>query len=217
MTSTTQNLFSFVSTLAGVQRFSLLKQVHKENCLEHTGMVAIFAFVIAKRILDRETHYGEMATSTLSLAEVLSKAIVHDWDETVTGDVVRPTKYFSKVLREEMRLAEVAGVQKIEAALSVPYLSTLHSEAKDGPAGYIVAFADLLAAVQHIWEEVLVSHNHHMAPAAHNTRKVFAALNADRPAATHSYHRVLDEYYEEASEMLLAVCAVKSQYVETKL
>lgn len=210
MSNKTQNLFSFVSTLAGVQRFSLLKQVHKENCLEHTGMVAIFVLTLGTQINERDP--GENIAVNMRIA--LSKAIVHDWDETVTGDVVRPTKYFSAALREEMYKLERSGMDNIAYKLEVSVLKNYHVTAKEGVEGYLVAFCDLLAATHRVWEEVLVNGNGHMIPCARPMGTVFSKMNANRPAATAAFHAVLDEHYTQAAGMLEAVSKLPQPYVE---
>ena len=219
--SQTQNLFSFVSTLSGVQRFSLIKQVHAENVLEHTGMVAIFAMTIVSQINERtimrrnEDKELEGAMKELiPIAAVLTNAIIHDFDETVTGDVVRPTKYFSKELRDGFHALEMDGIAKIADKLQLAFLSDRHARAKDGIVGYIVAFADLMAAVHRVWEEVLVNHNHHMVPCAHGMRKFLMKIIANRPASHFQFHKVLDEYSRELGDILDRVCAIKSEFVE---
>src|SRR5262245_61049884 len=81
----TRDLFSLVSSLSGVTRFSMLKMCHHETVLEHTGMMVCFCYVLGERL-------NACKPGTLDMGTLLSKATVHDWDETITGDVARPTK-----------------------------------------------------------------------------------------------------------------------------
>ena len=80
MRSSINSMFSLVTTLSGIRRFSLIKLVHQENVLEHTGMVAIFAYLIGARINAR-------MEGMIDMERLLRKAIVHDFDECVTGVV----------------------------------------------------------------------------------------------------------------------------------
>lgn len=162
----TQQLFSLVSCMSGVQRFSMLKMVHKETVLEHTGMMACFAFALGTRLNTEEGYDFNMET-------LLAKAIVHDWDEVITGDVARPTKYFSKAIRTELAALEKSGVDHIGEQLEIAaILSVLHYTAKQGPEGSIVALCDIACAIHRCWEEALIYGNKHFTLPAQRLRKV---------------------------------------------
>lgn len=200
-------MYSFVSTLSGVQRFSLLKLVHRENVLEHTGMVVIFALCIVQ-----ELNSDLPPEKQIEIEEVLVKAIVHDWDEVITGDIVRPTKYFSETLRRELKKLEQHGINKIAEALSFFTLPELHSTAKDGVTGYVVALADLLAAVHRVWEEVCIYNNHHMIVPAKNMLAFLEKMNASMPTLPdQTQEETLRELLVEAEEILLEVCETPTQ------
>jgi 5'-deoxynucleotidase YfbR-like HD superfamily hydrolase len=210
----TKNLFSFVSTLSGVQRFSLLKQVHRENVLEHTGMVAIFALTIAHQINDRDTQ------RPIDIGRCVSKAVLHDWDEAVTGDIVRPTKYFSKELRDEFLELEMDGIEKIGEKLEINQLFENWSVAKDKNTmeGYIVCFADLMAAVHRLWDEVLVNGNARMIPSAKGMLEFLKKLMSDCPTNgtlnTLVFGEVISEHYFEIREILESVARMPCEYRE---
>jgi 5'-deoxynucleotidase YfbR-like HD superfamily hydrolase len=208
--SKTQNLFSFVSTLGGVRRFSLLKQVSPENVLEHTGMVAIFTLTLVAQMNEAIGPNGPKINNYLAL----SKAIVHDFDEVVTGDVVRPTKYHSPTLREAFKAVEAEGVQKIASTLDLPGLPYMHSSAKDGLEGYVVAFADQMAAAHHVWSEVMVCGNMHMAQPARAMRDIFRKLTREIPDIMPlAASNVLDGYTVEILAMLDEVILLPNPFV----
>ena len=157
-------VFSLLSGLGGVTRFSGHKLHHKETVLEHTGAVAIIALLLAMRI-------NTLAPGTLNTGLVLASAIAHDWDESITGDIPRPTKYYSKELRAQFGHVERAGIANLSEALGFPDLPTLHADAKGkSPEGFVVALADIIGAVHRIWEEVLVFNNHSLVHTAKNVR-----------------------------------------------
>src|SRR5262245_28190136 len=102
----TNELFNLVSGLSGVQRFSMLKMVHKDTVLEHTGMMACFAFALGTRL-------NLLPGYRFNMGLLLAKATVHDWDECFTGDIARPTKYFSTTLRNELMALEIQGIDHL--------------------------------------------------------------------------------------------------------
>jgi len=163
----TKELFSLVSGLSGVTRFSMLKMCHRETVLEHTGMIAVFAYVLGTR-LNQFAGKGIM----VHMGVLLSKAIVHDWDETITGDVARPTKYYSDTLRNELHRLETDGVQDIADLLEISNAAHHHADAKEGVEGYIVSLCDIACAIHRCWEEVLVYNNMHFVLPSQRLRMV---------------------------------------------
>lgn len=195
-----KNLFSFASSLSGVNRFSMVKLSHPENVLEHTGMVCIFAYVLTQHINARIAHRG----GHLSLGTVLTRATVHDWDEVITGDIPRPTKYYSKELRECFVELERIGLRKIAAMLDTPNAITDHEHSKSGVEGAVVAVADLLAAVHRVWEEVFVYNNMHLVRPAHHMRRALIRK-----------HKVLGELYAEEDRQVCGVlCGVLEEGID---
>lgn len=201
----TANVFSFLTGLNGVNRFSMLKLCHNENVLEHTGMVVILAYLIAGKCNDRMQE-------PLDYALVLEKALVHDFDETITGDVTRPVKYFSPELRKEFSKVEEAGIKNIERLLDCVGLAKAHADAKNEPEGYIVAYADLMAAIHRVWEEVLVYHNYHMIRPAANMQNVLIKLHATLPdRMPRETLPVFNQLYAELMQVLITVSSLANQ------
>ena len=97
----------------------------------------------------------------LDTGKALKKAIVHDIDEVITGDIPRPTKYYNErsiALFEEM--AE-AGIDQIIKELQIDNLDMKNDwgQSKSGREGAIVAFADLSSVVYKLWEEIVMLGN----------------------------------------------------------
>lgn len=160
-----RKIFSHVSSLSGVNRFSMYKLFHEENVLEHSGMCAKFCLILGLRC-------NALWPGAMNMGILLTKALIHDWDESLTGDVARPTKYYSNTLRKELANFERAGIAKLAEAFCWPELVTLHAEAKEGPEGLLVAIADYSCAVHRVAEETLVHHNY----ALLNTAKEMGAV-----------------------------------------
>jgi len=166
--------------------------------LEHTGMVVLFAFVLASKCNRAQPGFCDLSVS-------LAKALVHDWDETITGDVARPTKYHTKELRQQLNNLEIAGVKSLAVILDLPELSQLHLTAKVDNTGLIVAIADIAAAVHRVWEETLIYNNLHLVGPAVNMfpviRKLLDGVREPIPASVqwilkthlHELQRVLEK------------------------
>ena len=99
--------------------------------MEHTGFVCLFTYTMCEEInsVSPDAH-------KLNTGKALKKAIVHDIDEVITGDIPRPTKYYnddSIALFEKM--AE-AGIDQIIKELNVEGLEdcellAIHRDAQE--------------------------------------------------------------------------------------
>lgn len=154
------NLFSSLSGLSSVHRYSMTKMTAPESVLEHSGWVAIASMIIAKELND-------INRGSIILEDVLTRALIHDVDEIVTGDIPRPTKYRNEDTIEAFKQMSRWGVDKVVGSLGLSpavseSISRAHRVAKVGREGLVVAIADCMAVVYKLWEEVLVRRNHSM-------------------------------------------------------
>lgn len=194
-----RSLFSVAHDMSAVQRFSRVRMAHPENVLTHTGMVCLFAYAIAM-ILRTKAH---RELRPLDIGGVLAKAVVHDIDETITGDIVRPTKYFSDVLRKELGRLEVKGMNNVAQALDLPAVVGDFDRAKLGREGFIVKMADLFAALCTVFIEVRVCFNFAMVQPARNMKNVLLKMRpADSGKWSHEERQIIDELLDEALALL---------------
>jgi len=82
------NFFMKVRRLSYIERCSNTPHIRPYNVSEHSYYIALFAMVFA----DIENHravktYGEKIYDT---SEVIKKALIHDLEESVTGDILYP-------------------------------------------------------------------------------------------------------------------------------
>jgi 5'-deoxynucleotidase YfbR-like HD superfamily hydrolase len=205
-----KNLFSVVHDMSAVQRFSRIRMVHPERVLEHTGMVCTFAYAIG-RLLQTKAH---RELKPLDMGAVLGRAVMHDMDETITGDIVRPTKYFSDLLREELRRLEAKGIDNISTALDLHVMTGDFMRSKQGREGYIVKLADVFAALCTVYIEVRVCGNLAMVQPAANLKRLIASL---RPANSGKWNAeeiaLLDVLLDEALLLVNEVTALSSPLV----
>jgi 5'-deoxynucleotidase len=149
-------LFSVSQGMSAIQRYSQLHLLKSESVMEHTGFVCLFTYTLCEEINSVSSDAHKLDTGN-----ALKKAIVHDVDEVITGDIPRPTKYYNEdsiALFEKM--AE-AGIDQIIKELNVEGLDmkTDWKQSKSGKEGAIVAFADLSSVVYKLWEEIIMLGN----------------------------------------------------------
>jgi len=146
------NLIEINSELSAVQRFSQSKLATPESVLEHSGSVCLFAYFIGNQLI-QEGH-------SIDMGQLLSKAIVHDIDECLTGDIARPIKYSSEEIRSMLNEIETNAVADIDdqtymnGVLNKDWLT-----AKVGVEGSIVALCDVLTVVYKCYDEIIVRGN----------------------------------------------------------
>jgi 5'-deoxynucleotidase YfbR-like HD superfamily hydrolase len=90
-----------------VNRYSGYPALVKENVAEHSWQTSVYCLMIAK---DFQLH-----DIPVDLGLLLQRAIVHDLDESMSGDVIRSFKYAIPELKEAMtRAAEIVFVPEIQ-------------------------------------------------------------------------------------------------------
>jgi 5'-deoxynucleotidase len=145
-------MFGVLSGLSGTYRFSNAKLIHRESVLEHLGAVALTCYLIVN-----ELSYWS-GRGDVDLGEVMGKAIVHDVEELLTGDIPRPMKYSSPATRAHFKLLENDMFAKIVSDMDLSSSSEVISdwvEAKQGVSGLVVDLADVLAVVYKVHEEAV--------------------------------------------------------------
>jgi len=92
----------------------------------------------------------------IDMGLLMSKAVIHDIEEVIVGDISNPTKYYSHALTDQ--IAELS--QKSADKLLIEFdsyidLMDIWIDAKIGKEGYIVALSDKLAVVYKMQQEIL--------------------------------------------------------------
>lgn len=150
-----RKFFGLSSGLAGTQRFSNASLIHHESVLEHIGQVCLCCYFICQ----------ELAADSDLTESVLKKAVIHDVEEVLTGDIPRPIKYASEETQRAFHILEQEAIKKVAASLQLcdpALVITHHHYAKIGKCGLIVEMADLLAVIYKIHHEVIERGNRSM-------------------------------------------------------
>jgi len=141
-----------VKRIAYVNRYSSLPVVRHENVAEHTCFVALFCLLIGKDVVLRGFN--------VDFEKLLKSALLHDIDESLSGDFLRCVKYGVPGLKELLNQAGLGFMRSIEQQLHVELISDW-SEVKDGTLeGNILAIADLLGVVSYIFEQFGAGNRH---------------------------------------------------------
>lgn len=179
--------FEMISALADVRRYSMVRLTSPESVLEHTAFVALLSFLICWELNLREEN--------VSSTDVMTKSLLHDLGEVVTGDIPRPTKHHSPETRKMIEGIETAGMKRVLDGLGVNEIVTtnvqfIQRKAKDGSSGFVVALSDTLAVVYKSWDEVLLRNNMSMCKVAASTLPDLANLR--NRAASHFKHAAFE-------------------------
>jgi 5'-deoxynucleotidase YfbR-like HD superfamily hydrolase len=155
--------FAIAQAMASLARYSQTRLVAPENVLQHSGFVVLACYFICLEVNSRATNEDER----IDMGELLSRAIIHDFDEIAVGDIARPTKYHSSETVAMFTKLKHIGICKLVKDLHLePAIATRvlldHDTAKEGRSGFIVDLADKLAVVFKLWDECLLRHNYTM-------------------------------------------------------
>ena len=151
-------IFSISQSMSSINRYSQINLLHPESVLAHTGFLCLFTYLTCS-----ELNFSCSKKIYTGLA--LKKAVFHDVDEVVTGDIPRPTKYFSNESKDIFDKIASQGINQIISELDIKNnegsreIEALWKNSKNDDEGRIVALADLAAVVYKIWEEVILLGN----------------------------------------------------------
>lgn len=135
--------------LCRVFRYNSTPVLRTENVAEHSWYVAYICLMMWFRLRDSGVE--------LDRGKLLSKAILHDLDEMLTGDIPRPFKHHSEQTKTLLNSAAESLFRDWADRFHLP--NELWSEwkySKEGPEGLVIKFADFATAVSYITEEVLM-------------------------------------------------------------
>ncbi|MBI2542638.1 MAG: HD domain-containing protein [Candidatus Aenigmarchaeota archaeon] len=151
MTTESPNIKKFLSNLRNldkVVRFSTLRRLKDENVAEHSFHAAFYAMILA----DMEIKSG----NKVDVEKVLRRAIMHDIEEALTGDVIYSFKYSEPGFSEKMKAMSLEFCKELLKDMpefSDSYLN-IWKDAKDSTIeGKIVNAADKLEALVYSLEE----------------------------------------------------------------
>jgi len=162
--------FGLLSGLSGTYRFANAKLINRESVLEHLGGITLMCLLIYTEMVVLANKIERLDSDVVAriggeLGEVLARAICHDIEEAITGDVPRTIKHRSAETREAFfnmgsdAVDQISEDLDLEACVISDYW---HSAKSDDLAGMIVRLADVLAVVYTIHGEAVERGNRAM-------------------------------------------------------
>jgi 5'-deoxynucleotidase YfbR-like HD superfamily hydrolase len=140
-------MFGNIRAISNVTRFGQVARLCPENVAEHSYWVCLFSCLIAEHLEREDSFQIDWRNLTLS-------SILHDMEESITGDFPRPFKHSSRELNEAIEKAATIAAKEVACDLSEDQLIRCllfnrWREAKDkSNEGRIVALADYLSVLQ---------------------------------------------------------------------
>lgn len=144
-----------IHRMSHVYRYSSVPIGRRENVAEHSWYVAFYAYLIGQDLQQQgfNVDFGEM----------LSRALVHDLDESMTGDFLRYVKYGHPDLKRALDEVSVSMIDKMAYKLKSgrKAIQKHWSEAKDNDLeGDIIQVADLARVLSYVLEEIKMGNSH---------------------------------------------------------
>lgn len=152
--------------LAHIERYSTFQLVGHETVAEHSYFVALYA-----RVLCAYVKYP------VNLQLVMERALFHDIEEAVSGDIVHAFKY-SGQLREELDRINNQTIKKVFYEIKgKDYYINVWKSAKDSSIeGQIIELADNLSVLSFAIEELRLG-NSYMKIVIDNTLEILREIS----------------------------------------
>lgn len=141
-----QNALEIIDQASNVRRYSRDFMIKPEDVLQHVGFCVSFVYMIGKRVDPK----GER----LNLGDAVIRATVHDFEETITGDVVRPTKYANAQVTAGLNEYEHFAMLRVQTTLGVNIYEDWRTAKNETLEGHLVRVADYAAVVYKVMTEI---------------------------------------------------------------
>ncbi|OOF39772.1 5'-deoxynucleotidase [Rodentibacter mrazii] len=139
----TSHFFACLDRLRLIQRWSLMRNIEKENLAEHSLQVAFVAQALA--IIKNKFFDGRVNSERIAVM-----AMYHDTSEIFTGDLPTPIKYFNPEITQAYKQIESAAelhlISLLPQELQGDFAPYLDSETFSDEEKHLVKQADLICA-----------------------------------------------------------------------
>lgn len=170
-----------------IGRYSGVRQAEPESLAAHITDVQMMGYFL---ILKLNNEYGE----DIDIGSFLEKALIHDIDEVLTGDVPRSTKYFNNdILRSMKNVACEAMTQMSNDCFQSDRVYKVWEESKSGKDGTIVKIADMLSVARKAMIEIEMLNNNYFLKVAYEVRAYLKEI-ADSLRVSSPYNPAATEY-----------------------
>lgn len=144
------SFFAFLSRMKNITRWSLMRNVTKENIQEHSLQVAMIAHFLA--LIKNKFFDGNVNCERVALL-----AMYHDSNETITGDLPTPIKYYNPEIQNAYKDLESISKDRLLSLLPA-YMRGEYREIlfydEESEEGRLIKSADRLCAYIKCLEEL---------------------------------------------------------------
>jgi 5'-deoxynucleotidase YfbR-like HD superfamily hydrolase len=149
-----------VNRLRRVRRYGRSIVFQTEYVAEHIFYTTLYCYWIAKWVEDQKRTYDNGFPIKVEMERLLARAIFHDQDEAMSGDIDRPFKYADPRLKFELhRVAEMMFKDMLsrtwggDAELVEGLMEGWNNNKDETIEGRVLALADYLAFIAYVWQE----------------------------------------------------------------
>lgn len=144
------HFFAFISRMKFINRWGLMRNTHPENIQEHSLQVGVIAHALA--VINNNVFGGNLNADRIAVL-----GMFHDCNETITGDMPTPIKYFNPEICKAYKDVEVISKMKLinmlPDELKDVYSGIFFHETENDMHWQIVKAADRIAAYIKCLEE----------------------------------------------------------------
>ncbi|MEY4480804.1 MAG: hypothetical protein RLZZ267_1482 [Bacillota bacterium] len=124
------HFFAYLFRLRYIDRWSLMRNVSRENVAEHSFHVSVLTHALC-------TIGNEVYGKSLPTEKIVTAALFHDATEVITGDIPTPVKHHNPTMLNNFREIEQLAANKL--------ISMVPDELKDAYAPMFAADSDYLS------------------------------------------------------------------------
>ena len=143
---------SSVRRLSHVYRYISVPTIRRESIDEHIAYVSLYALIIAKDLI-KSGH-------NVNLSILLERTLVHDLDESITGDVIRTVKYGHPDLKRVLDEVATLMMARLDKSLGVSLSSAWRDAKGVDLEGAILEVVDLFQVISYVSEEIDLGNRH---------------------------------------------------------
>lgn len=200
-----------VSRAAFTWRYSSSKLVEPENLSTHVYEVIMIGLMMRDKIMDL-THDEE----DINREEFLMKAIFHDADETILGDVPRPLKYASPGIKEEIdKVAHnTADMLFFKSFKEFNDIRDYYYDAKSNKTGMLVRIADMLCVIKKLRFEVEMLNNYTFLNVIPNSIQYVDSLDVDSTYGIFDCEETKQYIKNLFRELKKYLCDMDAKYIQ---
>ena len=148
--------FESLRRINHIRRYSSYPVLRQENVAEHSFWCSFYAYTIGLEINQKNK------TEIVNIGILLEKAMLHDLEESQTGDMIRTFKYADEVARERLKIVEKGLLKKallFHEEVGEHIMKSWESSKDETIEGKIVSFSDLICVYLYCFDEIKIGNS----------------------------------------------------------